>query len=37
MDLMESTLITGGYMWTRSSQFQGIQLDIEAINSVPDG
>jgi hypothetical protein len=35
--LMESTLTIDSYMWTRSSQFQGSWLDLEDINSRPDG
>jgi len=34
-NLTKSTLNTNGYMWTRSSQFHGSWLDIEAINSRP--
>jgi hypothetical protein len=37
VDLMESTLTTDGYMWTRSSRFYGSWLDLEAINSRPLG
>jgi hypothetical protein len=36
-DLVESTLTTNGYMWTRSSIFCGSWLDLEAINSKPLG
>jgi hypothetical protein len=37
VDLTDSTLTIDGCMWTISSRFQGIWLDIEAINSRPDG
>jgi hypothetical protein len=33
VNLAESTLTTNDYRWTRSSQFHGSWLDIEAINS----
>jgi hypothetical protein len=36
-DLTESTLTNDSYMWTRSSQFHGSWLDLEAINSRPYG
>jgi hypothetical protein len=37
MDLVESTLTTNGYMWTRSSGFYGSWLDLEAIKEDPLG